>query len=132
MNRSHLANGCVLAMLLSLVVVAFPLTWSGTPRLRLTNFWYSLTVENHGKEAVVVLVDGSSPRLEDVVVEGCSSKRIDYIWFRPGQVVDVDIRDIHGKTILTVEASPEVREGSSADWYLEVVVPGATDDECPG
>ena len=129
MNRSPDDNGFLLALLFSLVVLAFAIMWSGS-RLTPGDAWYALIVVNNSNEAVVVLVDGTSPRLEDVVIEQSSRKRIESIWFRPGHVVNVEVRDIHGEAILTVDASPLVREGTSADWYLEVVVPGIAADEC--
>ncbi len=126
-----LLYGYLSALLLSAVIVALILF------VVPGDAWYTLSVENRSKGAVVLYVDEDRPDLEDKIIEGCSTRNLGQVWFRsgrlrPGHVVKGEVRGIDGRHILTIEESPELREfrkGSSA-WYLEVVVPGATDDEC--
>ena len=98
---------------------------------------YEVTVENRRKDAIVVYV--SQRRLasndEDQIIEGCSTKRFGpKPWLAPPtRDLKVDVWDkdgIHGLFVLTTRVPPKFREEYSDDWYLEVVVPGATDDEC--
>ena len=129
MIRSILLYGYLSALLLIAVIVA--LFFIARPG----DAWYQVIVENRSKDAVFVYVDGGGPGLdvEDEIVEGCSTRNLGQIWFRPGHVVQGDVRGIDGQHILTIEESPklhEFRQGYYSDWYLEVVVPGASDDEC--
>ena len=159
MKRFLLVNGCSLALILPVVIFVSAIYVSGNVhRFLPVDTWYELIIENRSKDAVIVFVqDRSMLDWEDENVEGCSTKSFGGFWFGPGQVVEVEVRDIDGLTILTTEASPKLREGSSAkfeasdidglgvltteeslnsqqggsgDWYLGVVVPGTTDDEC--
>ena len=159
MKRFLLESGCLLALTLPVVIFVSVIYISGNVhRFLPVDAWYELIIENRSKDTVVVLVDYAYlPNWEDENIEGCSTKSLGRIWFGPGQVVEVEVRDTDGLTVLTTEASPKLREGSSvkvevshidglgmlttedslklqegnsADGYLEVVVPGVTDDEC--
>ena len=99
---------------------------------------YEVIVENRTKDAVVVYVSGRrlGSKDEDEIIEGCSTKRFGpKSWFAPKPTRDlrVSVYDSHGvdrRHILETKASPQFPQESSDDWYVEVVVPGATDDEC--
>ena len=124
MMRRLLLYGYLLALLLPAVIVAlFFITAPG-------DAWYRLIVENRSKEAVEVSVYASLLGWRHEIVEGCSTRNLGQISFRPGEVVRGDVRGIDGQHILTIEESPKLREGTWADWNLEVVIPGASDDEC--
>ncbi len=124
MMRSLLLYGYLSALLLTAVIVA--LFFISGP----ADAWYRLIVENRSKDAVVVSVDVSLLGWHHEIVEGCSTRNLGQISFRPGDVVAGVVRDINGRTVLTIEESPALREGTWADWNLEIVIPGATDDEC--
>ncbi len=125
MTRSLLLYDYLSALLL--IAVIFALFFIGCG---LADAWYRLIVENRSKEAVVVSVDVSLLGWRHEIVDGCSTRNLGQISFRPGEVVEGVVRDFNGRIVLTIEASPELREGTWADWNLEVIVPGATDDEC--
>ncbi len=99
---------------------------------------YEVIVENRSKDAVVVYVSGGrlGSKDEDEIIEGCSTKRFGpKSWFAPKPTRDlrVSVYDSHGvdrSHILETMASPQSPQESSDYWYVEVVVPGATDDEC--
>ena len=99
---------------------------------------YEVIVENRSKDAVVVYVSGRrlGSKNEEEIIEGCSTKRFGpNSWFAPKPVRDmrVSVYDSHGvdrRHILDTKASPQFPQESSDYWYVEVVVPGATDDEC--
>ena len=99
---------------------------------------YEVIVENRSKDAVVVYVSGRrlGSKDEDEIIEGCSTKRFGpKSWFAPKPTRDlrVSVYDSHGidrRHVLETKASPKFRVDSSDDWYVEVVVPGATDDQC--
>ena len=99
---------------------------------------YEVIVENRRKDAVVVYVSGGrlGSKDEDEIIEGCSTKRFGpKSWFAPKPTRDlrVSVYDSHGvdrRHILETMASPQFPQESSDYWYVEVVVPGATDDEC--
>ncbi len=159
MKRFLLANGCLLALILPVIIFVSAIYISGNVhRFLPADTWYELIIENRSKDTVVVLVDDRYlPNREYQDIEGCSIKSLGRFWYGPGQLVEVEVRDIDGLTILTTEASPKLQEGGSVkfevsdidglgmltteeslksqeggsgDWYLEVVVPGTTDDEC--
>ena len=73
---------------------------------------------------------------EDEIIEGCSTKRFGpKPWFGPTPMgkLSVSVYDSHGvgrRHILETMVSPKFPEDSSDVWYVEVVVPGAADDEC--
>lgn len=122
--RRLLLYGYLSALLIPAVVFAL---------VRIGGFgdaWYKFTVENRSKDAVVVSVDESLLGWTHEIVEGCSTRNLGQISFRPGDVVEGAVRDFKGRMVLTIEAAPELREGTWADWNLEVVIPAATDDEC--
>ena len=99
---------------------------------------YEVSIENRSKDAVVVYVSGRrlGSKDEDEIIEGCSMKRFGpKSWFAPKPTRDlrVSVYDSHGidrRHVLETKASPKFRVDSSDDWYVEVVVPGAADDEC--
>ena len=117
------------------------------------NVWhprtYEIIVENQSKDTVVVDIDknrlGSKvgSEGEDEIIEGCSTKRFggeSAVRPRGDELVEVYEMIYRGRSgglvrgdlVLKTKVSPRFPEDSSddLDWYLEVVVPGATDDEC--
>ena len=99
---------------------------------------YEVSIENRRKDAVVVYVSGRrlGSKDEDEIIEGCSTKRFGpKSWIAPKPMRDlrVSVYDSHGfdrRHILETMVSPKFPEDSSDVWYVEVVVPGATGDEC--
>ena len=99
---------------------------------------FEVIVENRSEDAVVVYVSGRrlGSKDEDEIIEGCSTKRFGpKSWFAPKPTRDlrVSVYDSHGvgrRHILETMVSPKFPEDSSDVWYVEVVVPGAADDEC--
>ncbi len=99
---------------------------------------FEVIVENRSEDAVVVYVSGRrlGSKDEDEIIEGCSTKRFGpKSWFAPKPTRDlrVSVYDSHGvdrRQILETRVSPKFPEDSSDVWYVEVVVPGAADDEC--
>ena len=99
---------------------------------------FEVIVENRSEDAVVVYVSGRrlGSKDEDEIIEGCSTKRFGpKSWFAPKPTRDlrVSVYDSHGvdrRQVLETMVSPKFPEDSSDVWYVEVVVPGAADDEC--
>ena len=100
-------------------------------------------VENRRKDAVVVDINKSTLgskfdiSLEDEIIEACSTKRFgpkSSFAPKPTRDMHIEVYEIYhgrrGDLVLITKVSPKFREDSSDYWYLEVVVPGATDDEC--
>lgn len=124
MTRRLLIYGYLSALLIPAIIFAL-VRFGGVG-----DAWYMFIVVNRSQDAVVVSVDESLLGWRHEIVEGCSTRNLGQISFRPGDVVEGVVRDFDGRTVLTIEESPELREGTWADWNLEVVIPAATDDEC--
>lgn len=93
------------------------------------DYFYDLVVDNQGSKAVEVYVDGERMGPAKVTVPACSQYKFPSASFQPGRALQIEVRDLEGRTVVRSERTPTVYQ-TSYDYRVMVVVPAGGDEGC--
>lgn len=93
------------------------------------DYFYDLVLDNQTPKAVEVYVDGERVGVAKVPVPACSQYEFPSASFQPGRPLQIEVRDLEGRTLLRSEQTPTPYK-TSYDYRVFVVVPAGGDEGC--